>query len=72
MESSGDPILDNLRMQLKKHGASGILGLARKFKIMDDDRVTHAPFIFSTPPPLSTLSLHPLHSLNINENQTAS
>ena len=37
MESSGDPVLDNLRMQLKKKGASGILGLSRKFKIMDDD-----------------------------------
>eukprot|EP01034_Spumella_vulgaris_P021909 gene21908-27986_t len=37
MESSGDPILDSLRAQLKSHGASGIAGLARKFKIMDDD-----------------------------------
>jgi hypothetical protein len=37
MVSSGDPILDNLRIQLLKHGASGIAGLARKFRIMDDD-----------------------------------
>ena len=44
MESSGDPILDNLRMQLKKHGANGILGLARKFKIMDDDKVRQHTF----------------------------
>lgn len=36
-ESSGDPILDSLIKQLKKHGASGIQGLARKFRIMDDD-----------------------------------
>ena len=37
MESSGDPILDSLRAQLKARGASGICGLAKKFKIMDDD-----------------------------------
>jgi hypothetical protein len=37
IESSGDPILDSLRAQLRSHGASGIAGLARKFKIMDDD-----------------------------------
>ncbi len=37
MESSGDPILDSLRNQLRSRGASGIAGLARKFKIMDDD-----------------------------------
>lgn len=37
IESSGDPILDSLRLQLKKHGASGITGLGRKFRIMDDD-----------------------------------
>lgn len=37
MESSGDPILDNLRIQLKKRGATGILSLARLFKIMDDN-----------------------------------
>jgi hypothetical protein len=35
--SSGDPILDNLRLQLLKHGANGILSLSKKFKIMDDD-----------------------------------
>jgi Ca2+-binding EF-hand superfamily protein len=35
--SSGDPILDNLRKQLLARGASGIAGLARKFRIMDDD-----------------------------------
>lgn len=32
-----DPILDNLRQQLRCHGASGICGLSRKFRIMDDD-----------------------------------
>mmetsp|Transcript_9390 Transcript_9390/g.13004 ORF Transcript_9390/g.13004 Transcript_9390/m.13004 type:complete len:528 (+) Transcript_9390:39-1622(+) len=37
MESSGDPVLDSLRSQLLSHGASGISGLARKFRIMDDD-----------------------------------
>ena len=37
VESSGDPILDSLRQQLRDHGADGILGLARKFRIMDDD-----------------------------------
>jgi hypothetical protein len=35
--STGDPILDSLIAQLKSHGASGIAGLARKFRIMDDD-----------------------------------
>jgi len=38
LESSGDPILDELRKQLLARGAYGIHGLARKFKIMDDDR----------------------------------
>jgi hypothetical protein len=37
LPSSGDPILDSLRAQLKKHGAAGIAGLSRKFRIMDDD-----------------------------------
>jgi Ca2+-binding EF-hand superfamily protein len=37
MVSSGDPILDSLRSQLFAHGAAGIQGLARKFRIMDDD-----------------------------------
>lgn len=37
IESSGDPVLDSLRWQLKQRGAMGILGLARKFKIMDDN-----------------------------------
>lgn len=36
-ESSGDPILDSLRQQLRNAGADGICGLARKFRIMDDD-----------------------------------
>ncbi|RYH31804.1 hypothetical protein EON65_01950 [archaeon] len=34
--ASGDPVLDTLRLQLKKSGASGIAGLSRKFRIMDD------------------------------------
>ena len=38
LPSSGDPILDSLRIQLRKHGAAGIAGLARKFRIMDDDQ----------------------------------
>lgn len=38
VESTGDPILDNLRLQLKRRGANGILSLARLFKIMDDDK----------------------------------
>lgn len=38
LESSGDPILDSLRNQLRQCGADGINGLARKFRIMDDDR----------------------------------
>lgn len=37
MESSGDPILDSLRKQLRLRGAAGIAGLSRKFRIMDDD-----------------------------------
>lgn len=37
MVSSGDPVLDNLRAQLIAKGASGIAGLSRKFRIMDDD-----------------------------------
>jgi len=32
-----DSILTNLRAQLKSHGANGIFGLGRKFRIMDDD-----------------------------------
>lgn len=38
MASSGDPILDSLRKQLLLHGASGIQGLSRKFRIMDDNQ----------------------------------
>ena len=38
LPSSGDPILDSLRLQLKKHGAAGLAGLSRKFRIMDDDQ----------------------------------
>jgi hypothetical protein len=34
VESSGDPILDKLKSQLKAFGANGILGLSRKFRIM--------------------------------------
>ena len=37
LASSGDPVLDHLRQELKNHGALGIAGLARKFRIMDDD-----------------------------------
>ena len=37
IESSGDPILDSLRLQLKQRGAGGVIGLAKKFKIMDDN-----------------------------------
>lgn len=33
-ESSGDPVLDKLKAQLKSFGASGILGLSRRFRIM--------------------------------------
>jgi hypothetical protein len=29
--------LDDLRYQLKRHGATGLLSLSRKFRIMDDD-----------------------------------
>jgi hypothetical protein len=35
--SSGDPILDNLRLQLSSRGASGLIGLSKKFRIIDDD-----------------------------------
>eukprot|EP01035_Chromulina_nebulosa_P017237 gene17237-22763_t len=35
--SSGDPILDNLREKLFEHGATGMLSLSRKFRIMDDN-----------------------------------
>ena len=38
LPSSGDPILDSLRLQLKQHGAAGLAGLSRKFRIMDDDQ----------------------------------
>jgi hypothetical protein len=38
MPSSGDPVLDSLRVQLKKQGSAGIAGLSRKFRIMDDDQ----------------------------------
>lgn len=34
---SGDPILDNLRAQLYARGSTGITGLAKRFKSMDDD-----------------------------------
>jgi Ca2+-binding EF-hand superfamily protein len=34
-------LLDALRASLKTHGASGIAGLARKFRIMDDDNSRH-------------------------------
>jgi hypothetical protein len=37
-QANGDPILCSLRQQLKARGASGILGLARKFRVMDDDQ----------------------------------
>ena len=33
-ESSGDPVLDKLKAQLRSFGASGILGLSRKYRIM--------------------------------------
>ena len=32
-----NPTLENLKSQLKARGASGLVGLQRKFKIMDDD-----------------------------------
>lgn len=38
LPSSGDPILDELRKQLLARGAYGIHGLARKFRIMDDNQ----------------------------------
>ena len=34
---SVNSILDNLKKQLSQRGARGIIGLQRKFKIMDDD-----------------------------------
>lgn len=36
-ETSVDTLMECLRESLKKHGARGIVGLARKFKIADDD-----------------------------------
>lgn len=36
-EHNVDILMDCLRETLKKHGARGIVGLARKFKIADDD-----------------------------------
>ena len=33
----GDPIVNNLRKQLSKHGANGILSISKKFRIIDDD-----------------------------------
>lgn len=35
-ESSGDPILDSLKEQLHSHGATGILSISKKFKIISD------------------------------------
>ena len=35
--SQGDEVVEKLREQLAAHGARGIVGLARKFRIMDDD-----------------------------------
>jgi len=32
-----DELVDRLRVNLKKRGANGIMGLARNFKIMDDN-----------------------------------
>ena len=39
-----DPVgklLTQLRASLKKHGAKGIIGLGRKFRIIDDDGSGH-------------------------------
>ena len=33
----GDPIVNNLRKQLNKHGVNGILSISKKFRIIDDD-----------------------------------
>ena len=35
--SSGIPLLDKLRIKLASRGANGLLGMARMFRIMDDD-----------------------------------
>lgn len=37
LAASGDPVLDSLRRQLLQRGAAGIAGLARKFRIFDDN-----------------------------------
>lgn len=37
MQETVHPLLQRLRSDLASRGASGILGLAKKFKIMDDD-----------------------------------
>jgi len=37
LASSGIPLLDKLRVKLASRGANGLLGMARMFKIMDDD-----------------------------------
>lgn len=36
-ESSVDPLIDKVRKTMAKRGATGILGMARLFRIMDDD-----------------------------------
>ncbi len=37
LPSSGDPILDHLRQELRQRGAGTMIGLSKKFRIMDDD-----------------------------------
>ena len=37
LASSGIPLLDKLRVKLASRGANGLLGMARMFRIMDDD-----------------------------------